>query len=395
MPRAIRVETLVVGGGIGGMAAALALARLGRPTHVLEQAETLGEIGAGIQLAPNALRVLDHLGVLDGLYNEAVFPPEATMIDAATGERLVALDFGDSFLDVFGYPYIVSHRSDLHASLVDACAASDLVTVETDRQVTSVDQADERVFATVSSGEVYEADALIGADGIHSTVRTQLIGETELVVHGEVAYRGTVPYDAIPERDDKDNMTWWVGPGMHLIQYPLRHAELFNQVAVFTSKRFTKGSECWGTLEELDERFADKTFHVRKGVEKIDRTQHWNMVDREPVPNWTVGRATLLGDAAHPMLQYLAQGSCQAMEDAAAIAYALSEHNSPNVAFKSYQDSRIARTSTVQTWARYMGQIVHADGVTRGLRNALLSTRDSRDLSYVNWLYGYEVPRVF
>ncbi len=386
-----RPRLLVVGGGIGGIAFALAAARRSLPVHVLERAGQLGEIGAGIQLAPNALRVLDELGVLDEVYESAVFPPRAVLMDAVTGEPITAVRFGEVFRDTYGYPYAVTHRSDLHASLLQACRASGLVTFETGREVVSLSERDASVHLATADGSTYDTDLVVGADGLHSVVREYVVGDGEPRCAGHVAYRGLVPYSAVAEREGKDDVTWWAGPKMHLMQYPVRRGELHNQVAVFASDRYPSESQEWGLPEELDLRLAGKHEYVRQGGALVDRGQRWVMVDRDPASNWTRGGVTLLGDAAHPMLQYLAQGGCQAIEDALVLAEALAAHRGrPRDAFGVYQDARIARTTSVQTWARHLGEIVHADGVTAILRDALLQPRDPDDLTYFDWLYGYE-----
>jgi len=384
-----RVETLVVGGGIGGLATALALSREGMPVCVLEQAHEFGEIGAGIQLAPNALRMLERLGLVDRIAANAFYPRKAVLMSAVTGERLTGLDFGVRFRETYGYPYIVMHRSDLLAALLDACRASPLVTLCNDRMVHGLGQGAEEVVVACADGSTYRARAVVGADGIWSAVRRFTVGDDEPVRSRDVAYRDTVPIEAVPEHSGLD-VVWWAGPRMHLIQYPIRRGELLNQVAVFTSDRYGTDSEDWGTPEELEERFGAKHEHVRAGVRLIGRDRRWLLHDREPVDNWTRGRVTLLGDAAHPMLQYLAQGACMALEDAVCLADSLrAQADDPAKAFLDYQRERIPRTSKAQRWARRMGELVHLDGMGALLRDLVLRDRADDDFTYVDWLYGY------
>jgi 2-polyprenyl-6-methoxyphenol hydroxylase-like FAD-dependent oxidoreductase len=384
-----RVETLVVGGGIGGLAAALALSRQGMPVCVLEQAHEFGEIGAGIQLAPNALRMLERLGLVDRIAANAFYPRKAVLMSAVTGRRLTALDFGVKFREAYGYPYIVMHRSDLLAALLDACRASPLVTLRNDRKVHGLGQGAEEVVVACSDGSTYRARAVVGADGIWSTVRRFTIGDDELVCSRDVAYRGTAPIQAVPEHSGLD-VVWWAGPKLHLIQYPIRRGELLNQVAVFTSDQYRPDTQDWGTPDELEERFAGKHEHVRAGLRLIGRERRWLLYDRAPVDNWTRGRVTLLGDAAHPMLQYLAQGACMALEDAVCLADSMRAYGTdPAKAFLIYQGERIARTSMAQRWARGMGELVHLDGMGALLRDMVLGDRADDDYSHVDWLYGY------
>ena len=394
--RSTRVERLVVGGGIGGLAVALAVARRGLAVHVIEQASAFEEIGAGIQLAPNALRVLDELDVLGPVIADAVRPPMATLMDSSTGERIAAIDFGERFRSTYGYPYIVTHRTDLLNCILDGCRSNALVTLETDRHVVAVEDAGTSVRVECADGTSYEAGAVIGADGLWSTVRRHTVRDGEPAYIGDVAYRCTVPLAAVPERDGMDNMTWWIGPSMHLIQYPVRRGELLNQVAVFTTDDASAGGdpETWGAPAELDRRFAGKVGHVDGAVNLIDRSRRWILRDRPPVGSWTRGRATLLGDAAHPMAQYLAQGACQALEDAAVLAESLAthRHDVPS-AFCAYEHERVGRTAQVQLWARRMGEIVHADGVLALLRDELLGRLDPSDFRYIDWLYSYQTPR--
>lgn len=385
-----RVERLIVGGGIGGLAAALAMARRGLSVKVLEQAPEFAEIGAGIQLAPNALRVLDHLGVLDAVVANAVRPPKATLMNAVTGKPISAIDFGDRFRRTYGYPYVVTHRTDLLDAILRTCRSEPLITLVTDSQVVSVEDGDDTALVTCANGDVYEADALVGADGVWSVVRRYTVDDGEPAYIGDVAYRGTIPIDAISERAGRDNMTWWCGPSMHLVQYPVRRGELFNQVAVFTADP-AGDPESWGPPSELDARFADKTQYVEEGVKLIDRNRRWVLRDRLPVDAWTRGRATLLGDAAHPMVQYLAQGACQALEDAVVLAECMADSGADvESGFAAYEAERIPRTAEAQRWARRMGEIVHSDGITAMLRDELLARHDETDLRYVDWLYGYE-----
>ena len=384
-----RVETLVVGGGIGGLATALALSRQGMPVHLLEQASEFGEIGPGIQLAPNALRMLERLGLLERVIADAFFPRKAVLMSAITGQRLTALDFGIRFRETYGYPYIVMHRSDLLAALLDACHASPLVTLRNDCTVHGLGQGAEEVVVACVGGSTYRARAVIGADGLWSTVRRFTVGDDELVCSRDVAYRGTAPIEAVPEHAGLD-VVWWAGPSIHLIQYPIRRGELLNQVAVFTSDRYRPGAEDWGTPDELEEHFAGRHEYVRSGLRVIGRDRRWLLYDREPVGDWTRGRVTLLGDAAHPMLQYLAQGACMALEDAVCLADAMRAHDgdAPK-AFLDYQRERIPRTSRAQRWARRMGELVHLDGMGALLRDELLRHRADDDYAYVDWLYGY------
>jgi salicylate hydroxylase len=382
-------KLLVVGGGIGGLSVALALGRAGVDVELLEGATEFGEIGYGIQLAPNALRVLDWLGVLDAVCANGVFPQQGVMMSAETGERLTAVTFGEEFHQRYGYPYVVTHRRDLLNSLLAACRATPSIALHNGKRVETITELPDKIWVSCVDGSEFVADAVVGADGIRSVVRDHVVGDGPPVCSGDVAYRGVAPIDIVGDAAGADNVVWWVGPRMHLIQYPIRRGELFNQVAVFNSDRYRPGiaHDQWGTADELDSLFGDKVQPVRDGVNLISRDQKWPLHDRNSVANWTRGRATLLGDAAHAMLQYLAQGACQALEDAQCLALNLNSSDDVITAFESYQKDRIAKTAHVQRWARWMGGIVHADGGFAAVRNALLATRADNDFSYFDWLY--------
>jgi 2-polyprenyl-6-methoxyphenol hydroxylase-like FAD-dependent oxidoreductase len=386
----LKVPVLVIGGGIGGLAAARALSLKGRKVHVIEQSAEFSEIGAGLQLAPNALRSLDRLHVLEDVSRDAVFPRQLLMMDALSGERITAVALGDAFRSHYGYPYAVMHRSDLHAHLLRACRDSPLVTLQTNRTVTAIDEGDGVSVARCADGSVYQADLLIGADGLHSRVRWVLGDETPPVCQEYVAFRGTVPMERITEAAGPDSMVGWCGPEMHLIQYPVRRAELFNQVAVFRSLSYRPDSDKWGTIEELEAKFAPLHPLVSAALQTIGRDRRWTMYDRTPLDRWVRGRIVLLGDAAHPMLQYLAQGACQALEDGVCLAEMLDRYNDVDTGLQAYQTARAAHTARVQLTARFFGEIAHAQGTAALFRNAAFRARDSTDYRYFDWLYGHD-----
>ncbi|MCK1394481.1 FAD-dependent monooxygenase [Bradyrhizobium sp. 1] len=385
-----RVPILVVGGGIGGLAAARALSLKGHRVHVLEQATEFAEIGAGLQLAPNALRALDRLQVLEAVSRDAVFPRQLLMMDAISGERITSVPLGDRFKSRYGYAYAVMHRSDLHMHLLQSCRQSSLVTLETSRRVVEVVDLGETVKVRCADGTIYLTDILIGADGLHSEVRRAL-GDTAAPVCEEyVAYRGTVSIDRITESAGTDSMVGWVGPEMHLIQYPVRRSELFNQVAVFRSTKYKPGCDDWGTVEELDAKFAPMHRFVRASLQTIGRERRWTMYDRPPLESWVRGSIVLVGDAAHPMLQYLAQGACQALEDAVCLAEMLERSKQREAGLHAYQSLRLAHTARVQLTARFFGEVAHAAGLSAMFRNAAFRQRDPEDYSYFDWLYGHD-----
>ncbi|MEB3980073.1 FAD-dependent monooxygenase [Mycobacterium sp. 663a-19] len=383
-------KCLIIGGGIGGMSAALCLAQAGFDVHVVEQASEFTEIGAGIQLAPNALRVLDKLGLLADIDRCAVRPRTLMFFDIDTAEQLANVDLGDSFASRYGYFYYVLHRGDLLDILVSACRAEHRITMEANKKVDRI--CNERTCARVgfTDGTAYTADAVVAADGLWSTARA-LLSNDHPVCSGYVAYRGAVPINEIVPLHDNIEVIW-IGPHKHLVQYPIRGGELYNQVAVFRSDQFRQGFDSsieWGTPDELDQHFGTACDHVRSSVTLLKRERRWPMYDRAPIDNWTLGRVTLLGDAAHPMLQYLAQGACQAIEDAHSLAMHMSAHRDDVVAaFASYQNDRLPRTAQIQRLARVWGDIWHAtDSIIPALRNRVLARDSAEHYRDLDWLY--------
>lgn len=382
-------DFVVVGAGIGGLGVALALAQTGAEVLVLERASEVAEIGAGIQLGPNALRVLDRLDVLKSVSRDAVEPPAATMRDARTGDILARLAFDHTFRNRFGFTYFVTHRTDLHRCLLDAAEATERVKWRYRSTVAQVVQDPGRhVTVTLVDGHTIDARALVGADGLHSVVRKHVAGESRLQYLGDYAYRGTVPYETFAQRDGKDDVTWWVGERMHLMQYPVRSKGLYNQVAVFNTSRRGGAVDGWDHEAEFRARFDGLHRIVVEGAHRLDKARVWPVADREPLRQWTRGRATLLGDAAHPMVQYLAQGACQALEDGVALARCVDAERDVEAAFSRYEAERMPVTTKVQNWARTMGEVVHAGGIAAELRNELFRSRHIADAPQLAWLYG-------
>jgi salicylate hydroxylase len=385
-------EILIAGGGLGGLAAALALARKGRRVRVLEKAAEFGEIGYGIQMGPNIQRVLQYLGVMERLEPTAVFPDALVAMDAMSGQEISRIPLGDAFVKRYGYRYFVIHRGDLHGGLYEACREHDGVTLEASKGLATFEERSDGVVVTCEDGSEYHGAALIGADGLWSPTRKAIVTDAPRPT-GHTVYRGLVPVDAITDRQFIDSMVIWCGQGLHLVQYRLRGGTVLNNVAVFVSPRFLRGEKAFGQPEELHETFSHTVPRVRDNLKYISLDRNWVLHDRDPVTNWTKGRATLLGDAAHPTLQYLAQGACMAFEDAVVLASEVAKRGEDyNGAFLAYQGRRLNRTARVVLSARFFGEWVHAGGGARLLRNELAAGRDPDVPWEIDWLYkGIEI----
>jgi salicylate hydroxylase len=381
---------VIAGGGIGGFAAALSLARKGRAVTLLEQAPEFGEVGAGIQIGPNVFKMFEVLGLTEAILDVAVLPEFLVMRDALTGGEIVRMPVGSkAFRERYTYPYGVIYRPDLHNALIDACKAEPLVTTHTSQSVTGFEDTGDGVRVSTEGGETYEGAALIGADGLWSKVRAEIVGDGAPRVSGHIAYRAVLKTEEVPDHIRQDNVVLWAGPRTHLVHYPLHRGEIYNLVAVFHSDRYEEGWDSYGDPDELRRRFAGEHEDVLTMLDKIESWRMWVLCDREPVKDWSKGRATLLGDAAHPMLQYLAQGACMAIEDGVCLATRVDANGDDfETAFKEYQGLRYLRTARVQLTARMFGDIYHAAGATADLRNAMLGAIDqTKPGEGMAWLY--------
>lgn len=389
---------IIAGGGIGGAATALALARKGARVTLFERAPEFGEVGAGLQIGPHGSRILRSWGLLDEVLAQGVAPKHLVFRDALTAEELTRVDLGAEFQNRYGGQYFVTHRSDLHATLVRAAreAGAELRNGIT---VTDVVTEADRALVHTADGTVYEADIALAMDGLKSVLRAK-ISDDRPVSSGYAAYRGTVPYEQAGLEEDIEDVIGYIGPGCHFIQYPLRNGEMLNQVAVFASPGYTRGVENWGGPEELEEAFAHCHPAVRSRTGYLWTDRWWPMYDRDPIENWVDGRMMLLGDAAHPPLQYLASGAVMALEDAKCFAdYADSEFAAgwhtdawPRV-LKEVNAERAPRCNRILTTGRMWGELWHLDGTARLVRNELFRTRDTTSHRYTDWLWGYSSDR--
>jgi 2-polyprenyl-6-methoxyphenol hydroxylase-like FAD-dependent oxidoreductase len=381
---------LVVGGGIGGMAAALALSQAGRAVEVIEQAPEIGEIGAGIQLGPNAFTALDALGVGEAARRRAVYTDFLVMMDAVDATEVAKVPVGEAFRQRFGNPYAVIHRADIHLSIYEGVQNDPNIRVHTNSRIERLDIGADGVRVTDQKGRVFEGAAMVGADGGRSVVRRTVVGDSHRV-SGHVVYRAVVPKDEMPADLRWNAAAIWVGPNCHLVHYPLRGGEQYNLVVTFHSRDPEEWGVREGSREEVMSYFEGIAERPKALLSRPSSWKRWATADRDPVEQWGRGRSTLLGDAAHPMLQYLAQGACMAIEDAVTLREALlATGGDLEAGFRRYESKRIARTARVVLSAREMGRLYHAKGVERLVRNSLWKGRTpERFYDAVEWLYGW------
>ena len=381
---------LVAGGGIGGLAAALALAKAGKQVKVLEQSAEIGEIGAGMQLGPNAFHAFDLLGVGPIARQRAVYTDYLVMHDALDGYQVAKIPTGDAFMSRFGNPYAVIHRVDAHNSLLEAAMQVPSISFHTSVRVCSISQDEQQVCVEDQLGNKYTGAALIGADGIKSIVREQFVGDQARVT-GHVVYRAVVDREAFPADLRWNAAAIWVGPKCHLVHYPLRGGEQYNVVVTFHSRHEEQWGVRDGSAEEVQSYFQGVIPQARQLIDLPKSWKRWATADRDPIEQWSFGLVTLLGDAAHPTTQYMAQGACMALEDAVTLGQCV--QGAPGdlkLAFERYQKARIARTARIVLSAREMGRDYHAEGVERLVRNDLWRGRSMEGFyEALHWLFGW------
>jgi 2-polyprenyl-6-methoxyphenol hydroxylase-like FAD-dependent oxidoreductase len=380
---------IIAGGGVGGLTAAIALGKKGFRVKLLEQADEFQPIGYGIQLGPNAFHMFDRLGLTQSILRYCNIPQAGIMRDIMSGEEVTRLPMGAALEQRYGRPYAVIHRGDLHEALLQACAALSNVELLTSSKVEKFEDCGQHVVVTMADGKTHWGTALIGADGVWSAIRSQMnpsvIKPQSL---GYVAYRGLKTRAEIPPDLFENNVVLWAGPGYHMMQYPLQSDQLFNIVAVFRSRRFARGEANHSGPDELQEIFSGACSHVRRLLESVQTDKHWDIAVMEPVPHWSSGRVALLGDSAHAMLQAMAQGACQAIEDGVWIAeYIAHSAGDFKSAFAAYQHHRQLRAVRMQYQSRFYWEVYHASGVYADLRKHMLTRSPQDAIESLSWVY--------
>jgi salicylate hydroxylase len=391
VPRTTEQDVIVIGGGIGGLVAAAFLQRAGQRVRVYEQAPELRPVGAGLVVSPNAVRLIRRLGVMDVLEREAV-PLQVgwEFRRWRDGTVLFSQELGAECRRLYGEDSFVAHRADLLAALQ---AAVDPATVVLGKRCTGVEQRADDVLVTFHDGTSATATAVVGADGVHSVVASAVIEAPEPVFSQLCAYRCLVPAEAAPHFARLPVQTLWLGPGRHLVHYPISAGKLINIVAFVPETEWQV--ESWsaeGRIEDLAAEFADWDPRLGDLIRAAPNAGRWALFDRDPLPKWVDGSVALLGDAAHPMFPFFAQGAAQAIEDAAALARCLADGTDVRAALHAYQDSRIERATLVQQRSRNRKDTNHLpDGPEQRARDERFAGEDP--LRHNGWLYGHDAER--
>ena len=381
---------LIAGGGIGGLSTALCLSKQRIPCHILEKSSSLGEIGAGIQLGPNAFTCFEYMGVADEARRMAVYIDSLRLMDAMTGQSIATINLEEQFRQTFANPYAVVHRGELHSVLLRACKQSDLISISTNAEVFSYALQEKGVTAHTGAGDRF-GSALVAADGLWSAVRKQMYGSESPRISGHTTYRAVIKKEDMPKDLRWNSATLWAGAKCHLVHYPLSDWNSFNLVIT----RHNDAREVI-TGEPIDKELVLKEFSAihetpQQIIHLADEWKQWVLCDRNPIENWIDQEVVLLGDAAHPMMQYMAQGACMAMEDAVVLSMMIKRHTGNiNQALQDYQKLRVPRTTRVLLSSRAMGEhVYHPEGAHAQMRNAVLGSWDDNEFySRLNWLYG-------
>ncbi len=386
------MHVILAGAGLGGLTLALALGRVGIESTVVEQADGFGEVGAGLQLSPNAMRALAYLG-LEAPVRAVAFAPEAAEVrDRKSGRLRLRNTLGAAAEARWGAPYLQVHRGDLHAILLDAVRRTGGTAFRLGVRVMGVEDG----AVILANGERLRADVVVGCDGVRSQVRAALWGDRPARFTGQVAWRGVVPAERLPAHLIKPIAQVWTGQGRHFVCYPVRGGSLINFIGVTEENRWRL--ESWsepGDKGALADAFADWPEPARALIAATDAVWRWALYDRPPLPRWSKGRTTLLGDAAHPMLPFLAQGAAMAIEDAVVLADRLALGGPAEDALRRYEAARRPRTAKVQGWSRRNAVLFHLPGPVAagvfGAASVLDALKPGGAAERFDWLYGYDV----
>ena len=399
MSAASSPSVIVIGGGIGGLTTALALLQRGLDVTVYEQASVLREVGAGVQIGPNGTHVLYALGLKDALTAVQVLPPRRQLRHWHSGETWDWLTLGSASVERFGTPHILMHRNDLHGILVEAVRKLKSDAIKLGMRCEAVTHSADTATARFAGGEEVVAAAIIAADGIHSRVRQCLFGEAKPEFIGAVAWRGLIAMDRLPPHLSQLLTTNWLGPQGHVLHYPVRRGELMNFISIV--ERDDWRVESWiveGTRDELAADFRDWHADVHTFIDAIEVPYKWALLARGPMPHWSSGRITLLGDACHPTLPFLGQGAVMAIEDAYVVVACLAKYlDDPERAFARYEDIRKERTSSVVRKSHENRRHVFSPALADGGALATEVARywqEQHARERLDWLYRYDATAI-
>jgi salicylate hydroxylase len=388
---------LIAGAGIGGLTVALSLLRRGHEVHLFEQATELREVGAGVQLSANGTRILIDLGLRAAMKQIVCEPTGKEIRLWTTGQTWKLFDLGETSVEHYGAPYWMAHRGDFHAVLRDAVRQT-RATIRTGATAAGFDQDDDGVTLTLASGEQIRGDLLIGADGVHSVIRQHMFGVSRAQFTGLLAWRGLIPMPRLPTHLRRLVGTNWNGLGGHVVTYPLRRGDILNFVGV--RERDDWQVESWteaGTIEECLRDFTGWHDDIHTMIRAIDTPFKWALLGREPLPRYSIGRATLLGDAAHPTLPFLAQGANMALEDAAVLARCLDAYEDVATALKHYDAARLGRTAAIVRGSNDNAKRFHNPALTEASSAAAYIDREwapEKVRGRYDWLYEYDALTV-
>lgn len=381
---------IIAGGGIGGLSAAIAVALAGRPVTLLERAPRFEPVGYGIQIGPNAMHVFEKLGMLGKIMDKCVIPDACLLSDALSNETIVGMPANEPMIARFGQPYGVIHRGDLHEVLLECCDALPNIVLRNGFEVAGMTDTGSEVIVESVDGEKVAGSALIAADGIWSALRNELFpGSASPFTSRYAAFRGLVRVEEAKPHLVKNVVNLRCGDDFHMIHYLLRNGTLFNVVAGMRVPDHIEMDNHDGIVAQFEKIFANGCKEVAELLEYIDRSRHWAVSNLVPITTWTKGRVALIGDSAHAMVQALAQGACQAIEDAFVIAKHLAKDIPIEQAFTLYQEERWQRATYVQYRSLYMWELIHAKGGWRNLRANMFGALSQNEvLGHAEWLYS-------
>ena len=388
------MRATIVGAGIAGLTAALALARHGIDVEVFERAQVLKEAGAGLQLSPNATHALASLGLLPGLQKIGFEPQSAEVYRASDGILLLANPLGATARARWGAPYLQVHRSDLQALLLAALKEYRRVSIHLGEEVAGALSDHQSAYVQLKSGRLVVSDFALGCDGVRSVVREALFGKETLQFTGQVAWRGVVATDDLPRGLIPPKAVVWTGRERHFVHYYISGGRAVNFIGVVEQDWRHEGWTMPGDPDQLQQEFSHWPDEVRHLCAAVRQPFRWALYGRPKMTQWTKGRISLVGDACHPMLPFLAQGAAMAIEDAVVLANRLKVLEDPTLALKAYFSARIERTAKVQAWSRRNARLFHLPGPAAGLAFSAARIADrmtgSDPLDRMEWLYGYE-----